>query len=267
MPQDIPLEASERLAFTPPSVAHAQQVPVFHLRAATTREKRFRRRILLEEGVTYHHEDTQRQEVLKALRTKLWGPEKFETHKQPLLDYWEALDDFRAQRKDNPELEWSYDTETEEAVLKLLRDVEANWPPIGSMRADNADFNEIFLAATVAAVVERVTGLDCPTETDRGYLTIDSVDRMAQRLSRLAQRNALPDTDPKLAGQIAWLELVNACQSRMALDEDEEKNSASPSPSETIQAASSETETLEKDGAFLAAATEPTPSTETLASS
>lgn len=266
MPQDIPLEASERLAFTPPSIAKVDGAPVFYLRAATTREKRFRRRLLSEEGTAYHNEQTQREEVLKALRTKLWGEEKFATHKQPLLDYWSALDDFRAQRKDNPDLEWSYDPEIEDAVITLLRDVESVWQPLGRMRADNADFNEIFLAATVAVVVERFTGLDCTARKDRGYLTIDCVDELAQKLNRFATKNAPGEVDANLAGNIAWLELVNACSSRMSLDEEEEKNSASPSPSETIPAASSETKISEADGVSPAPAAASSPSTETLAS-
>lgn len=254
MPQDIPLEASERLAFTPPSIAKVEGAPVFHLRAATQREKRFRRRLLSEEGVTFHEEQDIRDEILTALRTTLWGEEKFAAHSGKLLDYWSALDDFRLQKKDNPDLEWSYDEEIERAVIALLRDVEVAWKPLGRMKADNIDFNEIFLAATVAAVVDTFTELDVKVTRDRGYLTIDSVDAIGQRLSKFAEKHA-PGPKAGMAGQMAWLELVNACQGRMALDEEEEKNSESPSPSETIQPASTETATLEADGQFLASVT------------
>lgn len=263
MPQDIPLEASETLVFTPPSIATAEGAPNFTLRAATTREKRFRRRLLAVEGLAYHSEEDLRAEILNALQTSLWGAEKFATHSQPLKDYWSTLDDFRNQRKDQPDLEWSYDPEIEKAVLKLLRDVEQVWKPLGEMKADNIDFNEIFAAATVAVIVQSWTGIDLKPDTDRGYLTVDCVDALAQRLSRFAQKHADPQDKDGVAGRLAWMELVNACSGRMALDEDEEKNSVSPSLSETSPAPSTETEILEADGAFLAAVTNPTPSTET----
>lgn len=262
MPQDIPLEASERLAFTPPSIASVDGAPVFYLRAATQREKRFRRRLLSEEGVAFHDEEALRAEILSALEHHLWGPEKFATHSGPLIEYWSALDDFRAQKKDNPDLEWSYDAEIERAVTSLLRDVEVSWKPLGRMKADNIDFNELFLTATVAVVVEKFTVLDRTPRYDRSYLTIDSVDEIAVALGKFAEKHA-PGPKPGMAAQLAWLELVNACSSRMALDEDEEKNSVSPSPSETMQPASSETATLEADGQFLVSATSTeTPATE-----
>lgn len=262
MPQDIPLEASETLVFTPPSIAKVEGAPKFTLRAATTREKRFRRRLLSIEGVAFHSEEALRAEILNALETSLWGAEKFATHSQPLKDYWSALDDFRLQQKDEPALEWSYDPEIEKAVVKLLRDVEQVWRPLGEMKADNIDFNEIFAAATVAVIVEGWTGIDLKAETDRNYLTVDCVDKLAQGLSRFAQKHADPEDSNGIAGRLAWMELVNACSSRMALDEDEEKNFESPSPSETIPAASTETMTSEQDGISPASAS----STETLES-
>lgn len=224
MPQDIPLEASETLAFTPDVLAHIDGAPSFTLRAPTTREKRFRRRIMSEEGVTFHSEEDLRQEVLDALRTVLWGEEKFATHSQPLKDYWEALDDYRAQKKTNQDLKWSYDEPTERALLKLLRDVEQSWSPLGRMKADNIDFNEIFMAATVAVVVADWSGLSCAKETDRGYLTIDCVDALANSMTKVAERK-------DVLGKLAWLQLFNACANRMSLDGEEEKNSASPLPS------------------------------------
>lgn len=255
MPQDIPLEASEWLAFTPPSIAKIEGAPVFRLRAATQREKRFRRRLLSEEGVAYHPEEAMRAEILHALKSSLWGEEKFASHSQPLIDYWAALDEFRQQQKDTPDLEWSYDEDIEQAVLTLMRDVEQAWKPLGRMKADNIDFNEIFLAATVAVVVESWTGLKAPKSSDRGYLTIDCVDVMGQRLSAFAQQHADPADKEGIAGRLAWMELVNACSSRMALDGEEEKNSASRSQSGTTQPVSTATDTLAVDGAFLESVT------------
>ncbi|MCW1985597.1 MULTISPECIES: hypothetical protein [unclassified Novosphingobium] len=224
MPQDIPLEASETLAFTPQSLAGISGAPVFTLRTPTTREKRFRRRLMAEEGVAFHSEGELRQEILDALRTHLWGEEKFVTHRAPLLAYWDALDEYRLQKKDDPDLKWSYDEATEQAVLNLLRDVEQSWKPIGRMKADNIDHNEIFMAATVAVIVQEWSGLPTARDTDRGYLTIDCVDAMATSMTKFAERN-------DVLGKLAWLELFNACAKQMSLDEEEEKNSASPSPS------------------------------------
>lgn len=247
MPQDIPLEAGETLAFTPKALAEIDGAPSFTLRTPTTREKRFRRRLMAEEGVIFHSEEDLRQEILDALRTSLWGEEKFATHSQPLKDYWEALDDFRAQKKTNPDLEWSYDDATERAIVKLLRDVEQSWPQIGRMKADNIDFNEVFMAATVAVVVEGWSGLACAKVTDRTYLTIDCVDSMATALTKVAERHSV-------LGKLAWLELFNACASRMSLDGEEEKNSALPSPSETIPPASKPAKASAKGGKSRASA-------------
>lgn len=241
MPQDVPLEASETLVFIPPSIEHIDGAPTFTLRAATTREKRFRRRLLAEEGVAFHSEEAMRAEIVRALKTSLWGEEKFATHGNTLLAYWEALDDFRLQQKEDSTLVWSYDAGIEEAVTTLLRDVEQSWKPLGRMKADNIDFNEIFLAATVAVVVESWTGIDVQKSADRTYLTVDCVDQIGVRLSIFANKHGV-------IGPLAWLELANACSSRMALDEEEEKNSASPSPSEMTPPALTETKASEPVG-------------------
>ncbi|WP_333840477.1 hypothetical protein [Novosphingobium sp.] len=247
MPQDIPLEASETLAFTPPSLAQIDGAPSFTLRAATTREKRFRRRLMSEEGVIYHSEADVRDELLRALRTRLWGEEKFATHSGALTAYWEALDDFRLQRKEAPELEWSYDEDAERAILSLIRDVEQSWPQIGRMKADNIDFNEIYLGATVAVVVTDWTGIDVRQATNRSYLTIDCVDMVGSALQRFAIKHGIE-------GNLPFLELANACARRMALDEDEEKNSESPSPSEMTPPASSMKKASGKGGKSQASA-------------
>lgn len=248
MPQEIPLEASETLVFTPASLASIEGAPTFTLRAATTREKRFRRRLLSEEGVAFHSEADLRAEIIHALKTKLWGEEKFASHGETLLSYWEALDNFKLQQKQEPDLVWTYDAEVERAVFDLLRDVEQAWKPLGRMKADNIDFNELFLAATVAVVVEDWDGIEAAKHTDRGFLTLDCVDGLAIKLAKFAQRHADPDNTQGVAGKLAWMELVNACSNRMSLDEDEEKNSESPSPSEMTQPASSETKASEPAG-------------------
>jgi len=241
VPQDIPVEASETLAFVPECLREIEGAPSFVLRAPTSREKRFRRRLLAEEGAAYHSDADMRAEILNALKSTLWGEEKFATHGHVLTAYWEALDDFEQQRNDSPDLKWSYAADEEAAVTKLLRDVEQAWPQVGRMKADNLDFNDIFLAATVAVVVEDWTGIDVPKALDRKYLTIECVDQMGVRLMKFAEQN-------KILGRLAWMQLANACSNRMSLDEEEEKNSESPSPSEMTPPVSSETVTLGKGG-------------------
>ena len=240
MPQDIPLEASEVLAFTPASLAKFDDAPVFRLRASTTRDKRFHRRLLLEYGIRYHDRDAIRAEVISGLEN-LWDVDAFAQHSPVIKALWEARDDFEAQLKDDPSLEWSYDPEIESAVDELVRKVSQEWRPLRTMIADNADYGSMSGPLIVAVTVQGFSGLDVKVLKDRGYITLETAEEIEVALSALEAKHGLPDGT-------AWSELIIACSQRMYLDKEEAGNSASQSPSPTAPAPLSETKTLEEGG-------------------
>jgi hypothetical protein len=240
VPQDIPLDASDVLSFTPASLEKIEGAPVFTLRACTMREKRFHRRLLLESGIRFHDIAKMRAEMLNGLR-HLWTPEAFDAHAPMVKALWEARDEFALQQKDDPDLEWSYDAEIEEAVDALEDKIAKSWPRLCEMVADNADYSELTFPIIAAVVVQDITGLPVRKDMDRGYLTLAMMEKVAEELVALERRHGLKEG-------MAWMELSVACSKRMFLTKDEEKNSESPSPSEMTQPASNETNTSAPDG-------------------
>lgn len=223
MPQDIPVEASETLAFTPPSLASREHPPVFTLCAPTGREKRYRRRLMLREGVAHHSDEQLREESLRGLRA-LWGEDAYADHAGRVRVYWAARDDYLLAAKLEPDLAFTFDAEEEARVLKLMENVRRHWPPLADMAADNADAQEVTASATVAVVVKGWSGLTVEPVSDDGYLTLDCVDRLAVALRQM--------------DELAFMELMVACMNRMSLEPAMEKNSASPPPTEPDQASS-----------------------------
>ena len=69
MPQDIPMEGSDMLPFTPPCLKNMEKPPTFRLRAITRRDERFYRKMFIEEGVKVHNAEAVRKEVLVGLQT------------------------------------------------------------------------------------------------------------------------------------------------------------------------------------------------------
>lgn len=223
MPQEIPVEASDTLDFTPDCLAKLEAPPKFALRAPTTREKRFQQRLLNEEGVQRHSTEALRAEMLAGLKL-LWPADDYERHVPILEAYWQAHDEFVLQQKDEPELEWSYDADIERACEQLEADVARQHRPLARMRADNAEAADTAMLATVAVTVKEWTGLPLDPVRERTYLTVDCAYKLRAALIRFdAEHDIQPGT--------SWAQLLVACSRRMFLDEDAEKNSASPSPS------------------------------------
>lgn len=240
MPQDIPLEASEVLAFTPASLEKFDGAPVFRLRASSPRDKRFHRRLFLEHGIRYHDRDTIRAEVLNGLE-QLWDADAFAEHSPVIKALWDARDDYELQLKDDPSLEWSYDAEIENAVDELVRKVSQSWQPLRVMIADNGDYGAMSGALLVAVTVQTFAGLPVKALKDRGYTTVETAEAIETALSDLEKQHGVPEGT-------AWSELIIACSRRMYLDKEEAGNSASQSPSPTAPAPLSETNTSGKDG-------------------
>lgn len=233
MPQDIPLEASETLAFTPPSLAEIDSPPTFTLRAITHREKRFHLRLMREEGLRTHNTEAIRNEVLRGLR-RLWTPEDCEQHIPQITDYWRAVDEFNLQKKDEPDLEFGYDQELAQAIDDLIDKVEQEHRPLRVMLADNADWQDMMPLTIAAVAIANWSNLDVKRKVDRSFLTMDCIDAMRRELGRMARDNGVEDQETP------WAELAFACMKRMLLDGEEEKNSASPSPLQTPPESSSE---------------------------
>lgn len=249
MPQDIPLEASETLAFTPPSLEDHDPKPVFMLRAMTGRDKRFHARLIRENRLRRHTVEDFRREIETGLR-QAWDEEAFEQHFPRIKAYWEQRDEFELQLADDPDIVWSFHAEEERSILSMIRHVENSWPPIGEMYADNAEFAELLAPIMVAVTVKSWTGFDAPRKLDRGYLTLECAELLLEKL----------DAERPQAGS----EMFIACARRMTLDKEEAKNSESPSPSEMIPPASTPTTTSpETDGTSPASA----PSSKTPATS
>lgn len=248
MPQDIPVEASETLAFTPPSLEDHDPKPVFMLRAMTSRDKRFHARMIRENRLHLHRPADFRAAIEAGLKA-MWDEASFDQHFPRIKAYWEQRDEFEQQLADEPDLVWTFDADEERKISDLIRHVEDNWPEIGRMYADNAEFGELMAPIIVAITVKNWTSFHTPRTLDRGYLTLECAEELMAQLEKL--------------DAAAATELFVACTKRMTLEKDEEKNSASPSPSAMTPPPSNPmTTSVEADGTSPASAS----STETPAS-
>jgi len=244
MPQSVPLEASETLAFKPASLEDHPDCPVFHLRAPTSRDRRFQRRLLVEEQIQQHSQDAIRAEIRNGLKAN-WDEASYRQHMPRIEAYWNAWDEYALQRKDEPDLAWSYDEHEANAIEELERRVADSWPPLRRLMADNDNFRSMLPVVQAAIVVLEWSGLDdVRSERDRGYLTLDCAENLLNALGKYAEGKCPPDADDKqkaVAARTALLELFVACTGRFNLDEDTAGNSGSPSPSQTPPQSSSTT--------------------------
>ncbi len=211
------------LPFTPPCLKNMEKPPTFRLRAITRRDERFYRKMFIEEGVKVHNAEAVRKEVLVGLQA-LWSPDAFEQHSPRITALWSAQDDFALQRKDDPELVWTYDADEEKAVSDLTRLVAESHPPLRKMMADNANYADMQSIILVALVVSGFSNLNVRSQRERGYLTTDTAEDIQDKLAEL-------DAECGAEAGTAWQELFVACARRMFLDEEEAGNSESPSPS------------------------------------
>lgn len=239
MPQDIPLEASETLVFTPACLESIEGAPTFTLRSPTPRDQRYLRRLNREEGISRHSDEAIRKEILRGLE-QLWTAEQFAEFSPVLTEYWEAQEQFVLQRKDDPDLKWDYDAETEQRIHDLVERITDGHPPLRRMLADNMEAQEMTPLLMMAVTIMSWTGLDVKRELDRGYLSLGCVDKLRDALGAFEKKHC------EKTGT-ANLELFIACTRRFNLDKDEEKNSESPSPSET-DPQSSKTGAAEESG-------------------
>lgn len=247
MPQDIPLEGSEVLSFTPSSLEDHDPRPVFRLRAVTGRDKRFHMRLHRENAVHFHSQEALRDEIMAGLKAQ-WTPEDFEKHSPVIRAYWDRYDAYLAEVTEQakgkaeaeargeilPELVWDYPEDEERAILELLERVQEAWAPLRRMHADNAEFGYMLFPLMAAVVIKGWSGFDHPARLDRGYLDVECAVELVDRL--------------KAEHPEAYTELFIACTQRMTLTKDTAKNFESPSPSTMTPPVSTPTMTSESDG-------------------
>lgn len=239
MPQDVPLEASAKLAFTPDCLKSLDAPPVFTLRTGTWREKERRLDLHALVGAINHTDDAVRQEVRNGLRAG-WTEEQFEEFIPVLEDFWQQTEEFRLQVKDDPDLAWDFDPAVQQRIEELTGTLERTWPPLAQMATDMRKHHRFEAIIYFAVMVENWTDLDLKRELDAGYLSIDCAYNLRTRLFAL-------DEKAGVAVGTSAAELQLACLRRLYLDEGLAKNSASPSPSTTTQQAS-KVKTLAKAG-------------------
>lgn len=219
LPPRIPLESSQTLAFTPECLKHLDTPPVFHLRAATWREKDARLYLSKSNGLAQHGEKAMRAEVLNGLKS-YWTPEQFNEFGQVFTAYWEDMDNFVLQKKDDPDLVWEYDADIERQIRETRNEMEKTWRPLATMVADNDRHDRLAYALDISVLVKSFDGLNTKLERDGEYLAIGCVIEVAEEMHQRW-------------GVDAFGELYTACFERLYLSEAEAGNSASPSPSRT----------------------------------
>lgn len=242
MPQHIPLEAAgNATVFTPDSLKNLPDAPTFTLRVATWREKDHRHTLMGKARIRAYDDQQVREEVLRGLKA-MWTEEQYEQFAGHVEAYWEAIDNYVQQVRDNPDLIWEYDAETEDRIAVLIDKVEGEWQPLADMIEANRRAKRLEPVFYFASLVADWTGLKTKKTMEGSYISMDSAMGLLEDLYVLGARH-LPD-NPALPAR----ELYVACQRQMFLDAEEMGNSASPSPSSTIQPPSSESTTSEPAG-------------------
>lgn len=229
-PADIPVEASETLAFTPPSLEGLKNPPVFTLRAVTSRDKRHHRRMVREAGITRHSDEDLRALARSELR-RLWGEENFSQFIVHIEEYWHAVDDWVLQVKDDPAITFSFDEEKMAAIDELTKRLYQNSPAYRSALADNADAGEQSPLLVMAVVIRGASGVEGLSSTGEMFHTLEDMDALRDRMREF-------DREAGSEEGTAFNELFVACARRMRLLPEEAKNSASPSPSDPDQQSS-----------------------------
>lgn len=225
MPQDVPLEASAKLPFTPESLKGLDNPPVFTLRVATWREKERRLDLQAMVGAIQHSNEALRDEIRAGLRAG-WTEDQYDELIPWLELFWDAADAHEEALKENPDAVWEFDPEVEKRIETLTGTLERNWPPLAQMAADMRKYRRLEPVFYFAVIVEDWTGIDVKRQLDMGHLSFDcAYDLRAELLTLDAKSGKAPGT--------AMIELHIACMNRMFLREDFAKNSESPSQSGT----------------------------------
>ncbi len=246
----FPIEAGEARPFVPPSLAKLPDPPSFTFKPATRREKRLHRRLLKEEGLSWHSEPAVRAELLRAIEAN-WSADLVAEHQPRLRAYWDALDYHRKETPDDLFLHPDQDH-----IESLIEQAARAWPPLRKMDADNDMFRVEGPAILASCLLTGWDGPVAPFRLDGGRVPLDCLDDLAEELAALEVEHAGAD-GVGLAGT-AFMQICGEAASLLYVTETERKNSASPSPSTSTP---SDSPTPEMDGTSTAPITTGTPET------
>lgn len=252
--QDIPLEASETRPFTPDVFAKIEGAPSFTLGSPSSRQKRKVRKLVDAEGITLHSKEDLRAESLKVLKQN-WSEEEYRQHAPRIEEYWEAMDDFQLQLREDPDAVFDWPEDEQERILQVLTDVQQGHQRLREMAADNAEYEEVKLLAILSSAIVDWEGLKTPCVKRNEIVEFDTLCTMKDELISFTEEAGL---EPKQAA-LAWMQLCVACIDRERLTEKKSGNSASPAPSSTSQAPSTSQKELPTGTSPKSEASEKTP--------
>lgn len=240
----IPIEAGEVRRFTPPSLANLPSPPTFLLKPAGRREKRAHGRLIVEAGLRRHSQEAMRDEMIRALSSQ-WSPELVAEHEPRLRAYWDALDCWIKQvreqaegaKKDDGAETPRFEHPDKKAIDKLNDQIVDAWPPLRKMAADNIAFDEESPLLMACCLVLGWENVSVPFALEAGNVPVERMEEMSEWLGDLEQEKA-GQVEGIGARGTAFAELCLETGKALYLDKAQEKNSGSPSPTTSTQSIS-----------------------------
>lgn len=254
-----PIEASDILEFTPPSLANLPSPPVFLLKPGTRRDREQYPKRLRIEGYQIHSDAAMRLEAEHGLR-ELWDEETFNANIGRLYVYWNAIDAHAKEHEGNPApppLE--FDKVEQAEIEALIGRMTKAWEPLREMEADIIDFRNGSPVVMLSLVLIGWRNIDVSFAKAGGIVSLDKLEHVEKALRVIeADARAAKIEGIGLEGT-AYLELCVAAGQRLFLSEAQEKNSSSPAQSPAIQPDSKENGQASESGK--SKAPEPSPQT------
>lgn len=215
----IPVEVGELEAFTPASLKNVPVPPAFLLRPASGRDLRRYQKLIRAEGLVYHDQAVFRAVALEALKA-LWKPESlYEENAARLRSYWELVE----QGGDPDQAEKS-------AFDELIDRLGRADKRLAGLAADNGEFIEETMRIAASMFVSGWSGLDLAYSREEGRVPLELMDKVEEALFDAEQQAVADKIDGAGPPGLAWMQLCNACQTRLRLTRQEEKNSSPPPP-------------------------------------
>ncbi len=231
--------------FTPPSLANLPSPPTFLLKPATRREQRLNRRLLVEQGLSRHSDQSLRDETVRALH-ETWSEDLVAEHEPRLRQFWAELDQHVATvRQEGRSLrDAPFKHPDSDAVALLADQIARGWPPLRRMIADNLAFDEESPALYTCCIVAGWQNVDVPFSIEAGRVPVAKMEDVEDWLRDLEEREAGRAEGIGSPGT-AYAELCLECARALYLTEADAKNSASPSPTPSIPNTSNGTATAD----------------------
>jgi len=209
-----PHEAGEAEPFVPPSLAHLDNPPTFHLRWGTPREKERYRRVMDEEGAVQHSDEAMRAELTRAMKA-LFTPDEVSVWEGRAREFWSAVDAWGEENSKLPAAERiDFELEGKDLTIEVLEQLARDWRPYRLMQADNNAHTRIFGPAINSVIVERYENVDVEPVKRGRHLTFDCIVAVAEHIDAIARRESL--------STLPSHELSLTCLRRMFLDKERE---------------------------------------------